>query len=180
MTTAADHADDTLSPTNQQQFVHLANNLFELLQTAKRELERDHAAAKASLATASSILQSEIERRSHTQGARPGALAAWQIARVRAFIDENLHRTIRVKDIGAVAQRSAASPFLAVLQASHRRITARLRGEEKAGEGMSTDDHQFGIAARNSPERRLFRSSTSVQALQAGVWSKSSQLEARP
>src|SRR6476660_6989111 len=33
---------------------------------------------KASLVTASSILQSEIERRSRTQGARPGALAAWQ------------------------------------------------------------------------------------------------------
>src|SRR6266481_8911316 len=30
------------------------------------------------------------------------------------------------------------------------------------------------------PELRLFRSSTSVQALQAGVWSKSIQLETRP
>ena len=108
MTTAADQFDDTPSPTDLQQFVYLANNVFELLQTAKRELDRDHAAAKASLATASSILQSEIERHSHTQGARPGALAAWQIARVQAFIDENLHRTIRVKDVGAVAQRSAS------------------------------------------------------------------------
>jgi AraC family transcriptional regulator len=107
MTTIADQFDDTLSPADPR-FVHLANNLFELLQTAKRELDGDHELAKASLATASSILQTEIKRRSHTQGARPGALAAWQIARARAFIDENLHRTIRVKDIGAVAQRSAA------------------------------------------------------------------------
>jgi AraC family transcriptional regulator len=37
--------------------------VFELLETAKRELERDREAAKASLAAASSILQSEIERR---------------------------------------------------------------------------------------------------------------------
>ena len=41
----------------------------------------------ASLVRASSILQSEIERRSRAKGSRPGALAAWQIARVRAFID---------------------------------------------------------------------------------------------
>jgi AraC family transcriptional regulator len=108
MTTAADQLDDTPSPTDRQQLVHLVNNVFELVETAKRELERDREAAKASLATASSILQSEIERRWRAKGARPGALAAWQIARVRAFIDENLHRTIHVKDLGAVAQRSAA------------------------------------------------------------------------
>ena len=108
MTTALDHLDDTPSPTDLQQFVYLANNVFELLQTAKRELERDREAAKASLVTASSILQSEIERRSLAKGVRPGALAGWQMARVRAFIDENLHRTIHAKDLSAVAQRSTA------------------------------------------------------------------------
>jgi AraC family transcriptional regulator len=108
MTTAADQFDDTPSPTDQQQFVYLANNLVELLETANREFERDREAAKASLATASSILQSEIERRSCVKGARPGALAAWRIARVRAFIDENLHRTIHTKELSAVAQRSTA------------------------------------------------------------------------
>ena len=106
MTTAADQFDDTPSPTDLQQFVYLANNMVELLETAKRELECDRQAAKASLATALSILQSEIERASRAKGDRPGALAAWQIARVRAFIDENLHRTIHAKDLSAVAQRS--------------------------------------------------------------------------
>jgi AraC family transcriptional regulator len=108
MTAAADQLDDTPSPTEQQQFVYLAINLVELLETANREFERDREAAKASLATASSILQSEIERRSRAKGARPGALAAWRIARVRAFIDENLHRSIHTKDLSAVAQRSTA------------------------------------------------------------------------
>jgi len=106
MTTAANQFDDTQSPTDLQ-FARLANDLVELLETAKRELERDREAATASLATASSVLQSEIERRS-PRGSRPGALAAWQIARVRAFIDENLHRTIHAKDLSAVAQRSKA------------------------------------------------------------------------
>jgi AraC family transcriptional regulator len=108
MTTALDQLDDTPSPTDLQRFVYLANNVFELLQTAKRELERDREAAKASLVTASSILQSEIDRRSRAKGARAGALAAWQIARVCAYIDENLHRTIHAKDLSAVAQRSMA------------------------------------------------------------------------
>jgi AraC family transcriptional regulator len=106
--TAADQFDDTPSPTDLQQFVDLANNLVERLETAKHELERDRAAAKASLATVSSILQSEIERRSRAKGLRPRALAAWQITRVRAFIDENLHRTIHAKDLSAVARRSTA------------------------------------------------------------------------
>ena len=108
MTTARDQLDDTSSPTDLQQFVYLANNVFELLQTAKRELERDREAAKASLVTASSILQSEIERRSRAKGARPGALAGWQMARVRAFIDENLHRTIHTWDLSAVARQSTS------------------------------------------------------------------------
>ena len=179
MTTAADQFDDTPSPTDLQQFVYLANDLVELLETAKRELDCDREAAKASLVTASSIMQSEIERRSRAKGARPGALAAWQIARVRAFIDENFaprHPRQGPQRRGAAKH----STFLAVLQTSLRRTTARLRGEETAGEGVSSDDYQLGIAERNSPERRLFRSSTSVQTLQAGAWSKSIQLEARP
>jgi AraC family transcriptional regulator len=108
MTTAADQLDDASSPIDQEQFADLANSLLELLETTKRELERDREAAKASLATASSILQLEIERCSRTNGARPGALAGWQIARVRAFIDKNLHRTIHTKDLSAVARRSKA------------------------------------------------------------------------
>ena len=80
MTTAADQFNDTPSPTDLQQFVYLANSVVELVETAKRELERDREAAKTSLATTSSILHSEIDRRSRAKGARPGALAAWQIA----------------------------------------------------------------------------------------------------
>jgi AraC family transcriptional regulator len=102
-----DTALDSSSPTPVQ-FGYLAVTLAELLETAKRELERDREAAKASLVTASSILQSEIERCSRAKGARPGALAGWQIARVRAFIDENLHRTIHAGDLSAVARRSTA------------------------------------------------------------------------
>jgi AraC family transcriptional regulator len=87
---------------------YLAKGLVKLLETARRELDGDRDAAKASLVTASSILQSEIERSSGANGSRPGALAGWQIARVRAFVEENLHSNIDTTDLSAVAQRSPA------------------------------------------------------------------------
>jgi AraC family transcriptional regulator len=96
------------STPNEPQFDCLANSLVQLLETAKQDLERDRQAAKASLAKASSILQLEIDRRSGANGSRTGGLAGWQIARVRAFIDKNLHGTIHTKDLSAVARRSAA------------------------------------------------------------------------
>jgi AraC family transcriptional regulator len=90
------------------QFGSVANSLATLLEAARRELDRDHVAARASLVTASSILQFEIERRSSANSARPGALAGWQIARLQVFIDENLHRSIVARDLSAVARRSLA------------------------------------------------------------------------
>ena len=91
-----------------QQFHLVANSVAKLLETATREFERDHGAAKASLATASHILQAEIERCSVANGSTRGGLAAWQILRVRAYVDNNLHRTIHIRDLSAVARRSKA------------------------------------------------------------------------
>jgi AraC family transcriptional regulator len=97
-----------LSPASVQQFHLIANSLAGLLETAQRELERDRDAAKVSLATASYILQAEIERYSAANELAKGGLAAWQILRVRAYIDSNLHRTIHIRDLSAVARRSPA------------------------------------------------------------------------
>src|SRR3981189_2892284 len=91
-----------------QQFHLVANSLAQLLETATRERARDREAAKASLATASHILQAEIERCSGANGTARGGLAAWQILRVRSYIDTNLHRTIHIRDLSAVARRSPA------------------------------------------------------------------------
>jgi AraC family transcriptional regulator len=91
-----------------QQFHLIANSVAKLVETARRELERDREAAKASLVTASHILQAEIERCSGANGSTRGGLAAWQILRVRAYIDGNLHRTIHIRDLSAVARRSPA------------------------------------------------------------------------
>jgi AraC family transcriptional regulator len=90
------------------QLGYLASSLAQLLDTARRELERDREVAKASLATASTLLQAEIERCSGAVSPTTGGLAAWQILRVRAYIDSNLHRTIHIRDLSAVARRSPA------------------------------------------------------------------------
>src|ERR1700742_1048161 len=103
------HANSTNPPAAAGLPLHyLAESLATLLETARRELDSDREAAKASLVTASSILQSEIERSSGANGSRPGALAGWQITRVRAFIEENLHNKIDARDLSAVARRSSA------------------------------------------------------------------------
>ena len=86
----------------------MANSLVELLETARRELERDRELAKASLITASRILHAEIERCSGANGCPRRGLVAWQIARVQAYIDSNLHRTIHIRNLSAVARRSPA------------------------------------------------------------------------
>ena len=96
------------STPSEPQFDCLANSLIQLLETAKQDLEGNRQTAKALLAKASSILQSEIDRRSGANGSGRSGLAGWQIARVRAFIDKNLHSTIHTKDLSAVARRSAA------------------------------------------------------------------------
>ena len=87
---------------------YLASSLAQLLEVVRRELEHDREAAKVSLATASTILQYEIERHSGAKRFESGGLTGWQIARVRTFIDKNLHRTILTQDLSAVARRSPA------------------------------------------------------------------------
>ena len=89
-----------------QRFHLVANSLAELLETARRELERDRELAKASLTTASRILRVEIERCSVANGCPTGGLVGWQVARVQAYINSNLHRTIHIRDLSSVARRS--------------------------------------------------------------------------
>ena len=129
------------SPSSEPQFDCLANSLIQLLETAKQDLEGDRQAAKASLAKASSILQSEVDRRSGANGAGTGGLAGWQIARVRAFIDKNLrHHPHRGPQRSRAAKPGA---FCTFFQAQLWGIAARLRDEETVGKSLSSDDDQF-------------------------------------
>ena len=88
----------------------LVGSLLSLLDLAGVEMEGDVEKAKLTIRRASSMLRVELERR--TGGMAPGTnlgeLAAWQLSRVRRYIDEHLSERIYVKDLGAVARRSTA------------------------------------------------------------------------
>ena len=108
---------------------YLANSLAQVIETALLEFERDRGAAKAALVAASTLLQTEVERCSGANGSPRGGLAPWQMLRVRAFIESNLHRAIHIRDLSAVAQRSPAhfsrSFKLAVGESPHAYLVRR-------------------------------------------------------
>src|SRR5258705_11102735 len=79
----------TMNSSPVGQFGYLANSLAQLLETARRELERDREAAKVSLATASTILQAEIERCSGANGSTRGGLPGWLTFRLRGFLERH-------------------------------------------------------------------------------------------
>jgi AraC family transcriptional regulator len=155
-----------------QQFHLVANGLAELLETARRELERDRDVAKTSLITASRILYAEIERCSGASGCLRGGLVAWQISRVRAYVDSNLHRTIHIRDLCAVARRSPAHfcrQFKLVFGESPHAYVVRRRLQKAC--------HLMMTSATSLSEIALivgfFGSSAFMQAIPTGVWSKS-------
>jgi AraC family transcriptional regulator len=92
------------------QRIQFITNLAELIEAARDQLERDRVAAGVSISQAASILRSELQR--HAAASKvdsgPGELAAWQVRRLRAYIDSHLSETIHVKDLSGVARRSTA------------------------------------------------------------------------
>lgn len=88
----------------------LANSLAQLLEFARKEIDDNREAAKATIARASFLLKVEIDRMATPacEEVTPGQLAAWQVNRLKAFIDDRLDQTIHIKDLAEVAQRSTA------------------------------------------------------------------------
>ena len=160
-----------------QQFHLVANSVAKLLETAKRELERDQEAAKASLVTASHILK----RRSNVVRALTAPQGVvWPLG--RSFECE---LTLTITCIAPFTSGISVLSPVEARRTSHvssnwlLAVAACLRGEKASGRKPPPDDDQCGTAERNSLERGLFGSSTSMQALQTGLWSKSGQLATR-
>jgi AraC-like DNA-binding protein len=111
--------------------IDLVANVARLLDFALSALGRDQEIARASLAQATTILRSELQRNDTTRLSDSGAgkLAPWQVLRVGIFIDNNLGRPIQVKDLSKIARRSASHFCRAFKmtfgQTPHSYITAR-------------------------------------------------------
>jgi AraC-like DNA-binding protein len=89
--------------------LNFATSLAELLDLARKELDGDHEAAKATIARASSLVRVELDRMAAPASETvAGRLAGWQVRRLKSFIDERLDQAIHIEDLARVARRSAA------------------------------------------------------------------------
>jgi AraC family transcriptional regulator len=124
--------------------------VMDLIERAETEFERDRETARASISQASSILRFELERvgACRFMGGR-GELAAWQVQRLKTFIDDHLGERIQVKDLSAVARRSTAH-FCRIFkrtfgQTPHAYVTSRRL--ERAKSLMLESGEQLSIIA---------------------------------
>jgi AraC family transcriptional regulator len=102
---AAPHRIAVLSDIGEET---LAHSLLDLLDRAGADIDHDAESAKTAIRKASSILRIELERSVSEPEMESGGLALWQVRRVTAYIDEHLADYIPVKELGAVARRSAS------------------------------------------------------------------------
>jgi AraC family transcriptional regulator len=72
--------------------IRMTRYLLTLLETAQAGLVGDRDQARSSLTAAVDLLRTTLP-----DVTRRGGLAPWQIARLRTFIDANLHATLRVQ-----------------------------------------------------------------------------------
>jgi transcriptional regulator GlxA family with amidase domain len=90
-------------------FRDVASSIIALLRDATREVEKDHGAAKISIARASSLLQIEIAGSDAPEwDVGSGGLPPWKIRRLQAFVKDHLSQPIHVADLGDVAGLSVA------------------------------------------------------------------------
>jgi AraC family transcriptional regulator len=86
----------------------LVFSVVDLLNTAKRQLDVNREAARASISRASSLLWVEINKDVDRNPSNRRPLLGWQIRRVRDYVDLHLSGRILVADLSAIAQRSEA------------------------------------------------------------------------
>jgi AraC-like DNA-binding protein len=88
----------------------IVSSVVGLLNAAKRQLDVNRDAARASISRASSLLYLEINRDLKRRPCRNGrpVLLAWQIQRVSEYVDTHLSGRILVSDMSGIVQRSEA------------------------------------------------------------------------
>jgi AraC family transcriptional regulator len=89
---------------------NLVGSVLTLLNRANLQLDANREIARACIARASSLLQLEIDRPTHTPQSELtcSGLLAWQVHRIREYIDQHISGTIVVSDLSNVVQRSEA------------------------------------------------------------------------
>jgi AraC-like DNA-binding protein len=104
-------ASDAATITGKTDSPILMSALVKLLGSAREALPGNGLEADELIASAAALVLAEIKRdeskdRTPAAAARNARLAPWQARRAMQFIDENLCRTIRIKEVAAVARLS--------------------------------------------------------------------------
>lgn len=81
-----------------------------LLEAAGRQLGQTQLEARSSIARAASILEAGIGHHTHAGSSKDniGSLLPWQARRVQEYIEENLDKSVTVRDLSAVLYRTQA------------------------------------------------------------------------
>ena len=155
----------------------LADSLAQLLECARRNLEADREAARASLARASCLLQIEVERRTvgGAERAPQGSLAGWQVKRVKAHIDAHLEGPLHVRELADVAQRSSSYFCRAFKRATGRTPHAYIVGRrlDRAGKLMLTSDSalsEIALACGFSDQAHLCKAFRARHGQSPAAW----------
>jgi AraC-like DNA-binding protein len=98
------------APSGRTELQVLVCSVVDLLNTAKRQLDVNREAARASISRASSLLWIEVNKDFERNPSRQGhcSLLGWQIRRVSDHIDAHLSGRILVSDLSTIVQRSQA------------------------------------------------------------------------
>ena len=140
----------TASPNGQTELQALVFSVVDLLNTAKRQLDVNREAARASISRASSLLWVEVNKdfETHPTG-HSRALLGWQIRRVRDHIETHLSRRILVSDLSTLVQRSEAHfarAFKKTFGVSPHAFVMRRRVEKASQLMLVGDDSLSDIA----------------------------------
>ena len=125
-----------------------------LLDSAQEALSRDDTEARQYIAKATAVIRAERESENteaHAKTARPdhGCLAPSQLSRVIDFVDANLGRTVRTRDLAASARLSASyfsQTFRASVGQSPHAFVMRRRVERAQELMLATDKPLSEIA----------------------------------
>ena len=77
-----------------------------LLDKASQHLGHSREAAQSAIEEATSLLQEQVRPRSQTPARASGGLLAWQVRKIRNYVDVHLTGRVLVSDLSAVVQLS--------------------------------------------------------------------------
>jgi AraC family transcriptional regulator len=94
---------DTSSVAHPSAWLH---SVIGLLDKASQHLEHSREVAQSALEEATSLLQEQVRPRSRTHARAAGGLLAWQVRKVRRYVDMHIAGRVLVCDLSAIVQLS--------------------------------------------------------------------------